>query len=160
MAMGWLGLVGSARASRRTVVLLRMMRPRTPLPCLLSRLSVPRMTRVRSDGACQRRLTSWIQLACVLLFAAMAAPFFWGRVVTHDDLGAFHLPVRDFYATQLARGESFDWMPSLYSGFYLTGEGQAGMYHPLHWLLYRLLPLGAAFNLALLLSYPLMLGGT
>src|SRR5688572_13610673 len=101
----------------------------------------------------QRRLFAWIALACVLLFGAMAAPFFLGRVYTRDDLGEFHLPTRDFYANQLALGEAFDWMPSLFCGFYVTGEGQTGGYHPLHWLLYRTLPLGAAFNLELLLSY-------
>ena len=49
--------------------------------------------------------------------------------------------VRAFFAEQLARGEPFDWMPQLYSGFYLTGEGQGGTYHPWHLLLYRCLPL-------------------
>ena len=38
-------------------------------------------------------------------------------------------------------------MPCLYGGFYVTGEGQLGGYHPLHWALYRWLPLGAAFDL-------------
>jgi hypothetical protein len=95
-------------------------------------------------------------LAGVLLFAAMAMPFWLGRVYVADDLGAFHLPLRDFYARQLAAGESWDWMPTLFCGFYVTGEGQLGGYHPLHWLLYRTLPLGAAFNLELLASYPLM----
>ena len=51
-------------------------------------------------------------------------------------------------------------MPQLFCGFYLTGEGQLGGYHPLHWLLYRFLPLPAAFAWELLLSYPLMMVGT
>src|SRR5262249_20943548 len=58
------------------------------------------------------------------------------------------------------RGESFDWNPDLFCGFYLTGEGQVGSYHPLHWLLYRTLPLALAFDLECWLSYPLMLFGT
>ena len=95
-----------------------------------------------------------------MLLAALAGPFFAGRVYTADDLGAFHLPVRAFYAEQLARGESYDWMPGLFSGFYLTGEGQAGVYHPLHQLLYRFLPLRAALGWEYLLSYPLMMLGT
>jgi hypothetical protein len=90
----------------------------------------------------------------------LAGPFFAGRVYTADDLGAFHLPLRDFYARQLAAGEPFDWMPSLYCGFNVTGEGQLGAYHPLHLLLYRCLPLGAAFDWELLLSYPCLLAGT
>ncbi len=59
-----------------------------------------------------------------------------------------------------SRGEPYDWMPQLYSGFYLTGEGQAGVYHPLHQLLYRILPLHAALGCEYLLSYPLMMLGT
>ncbi len=92
--------------------------------------------------------------------AALAGPFFVGLVYTADDLGAFHLPLRDFYARQLAAGEPFDWMPSLYCGFNVTGEGQLGAYHPLHLLLYHCLPLGAAFDWELLLSYPCLLAGT
>ena len=82
-----------------------------------------------------------------------------GEVYVADDLGEFHLPLRTFYAQQLARGESFDWCPDLYCGFYLTGEGQVGGYHPLHWLLYRTLPLSLAFDLECWLSYPIMLVG-
>jgi hypothetical protein len=94
-----------------------------------------------------------------MLFAALAIPFWAGCVYTADDLGAFHLPLRAYYAQQLASGESFDWMPQLYCGFYVTGEGQLGGYHPIHWLLYRYLSLPAAFGLELLLSYPFMMVG-
>jgi hypothetical protein len=107
----------------------------------------------------ERRLFAWTLLACILLLGVMAAPYYLGRIYTSDDLWTFHLPVRQFYAQCLAAGDSFDWMPNLYSGFYLTGEGQAGTYHPLHWLLYRFLPLRAAFDLELLLNYPFMLAG-
>ena len=98
-------------------------------------------------------------MAALLSFAALALPFFLGQVYVADDLGEFHLPLRNFYAEQLARHEPFDWMPSLYGGFYVTAEGQLGAYHPLHVLLYRTLPLGAAFDLELLVSYPFMFGG-
>jgi hypothetical protein len=67
--------------------------------------------------------------------------------------------MRAFYTDCLARGEPFDWSPQMYCGFYLTGEGQIGGYHPLHLLLYRLLPLPVAFDLECLLSYPFMLAG-
>jgi len=106
-----------------------------------------------------RHLTAWSALAGLLLFGALAGPFFAGRIYTADDLGAFHLPVRAFYADQLAHGRPFDWMPQLYSGFYLTGEGQAGVYHPLHQILYRFLPLRAALGWEYLLPYPLMMIG-
>ena len=95
-----------------------------------------------------------------MLLVVLAGPFLAGTVHTHDDLGAFHLPIRAFYAEQLARGEPFDWMPQLLSGFYLTGEGQLGGYHPLHMLLYRHLPFRAALGLEWLATYPFMLLGS
>jgi hypothetical protein len=107
----------------------------------------------------ERKLFAWSLLSGLILFGALAGPFFAGRIYTRNDLGAYHLPVRAFYARQLAQGEQFDWMPQIFSGFYLTGEGQAGTYHPLHLFLYRFLPLRAAIDLECLLSYPLMLAG-
>jgi Bacterial membrane protein YfhO len=122
-----------------------------------SALDEPRATRT---VASQRWLSAWILLAAAACFTALAAPFFAGRVYVRDDLGEFHLPVRSFYAEQLARGEPFDWMPSLFGGFYIAAEGQLGAYHPWHLLLYRFLPLGAAFDVELLASYPFLFAGT
>jgi hypothetical protein len=113
-----------------------------------------------SPPATERRLLVWLLWAAALLCAAMAIPLFAGRVYVADDLGAYHLPLRAFYAQQLQAGEPFDWLPALFSGFYLSGEGQAGTYHPLHLALYRFLPLTVAFDLELLVSYPLMLWGS
>jgi hypothetical protein len=106
-----------------------------------------------------RNLTTWSVLAGLLLFAALAGPFFAGRIYTADDLGGFYFPIRAFYAHQLAQDQPYDWMPQLFSGFYLTGEGQAGSYHPLHQILYRFLPLRAALGWEYLLPYPLMMLG-
>jgi hypothetical protein len=99
-------------------------------------------------------------LSAAMLLGALAAPLAAGRVFTADDLAAYHLPARAFYAEQLARGEAFDWMPGLYNGFYLTGEGQVGGYHPWHWGLYTVLPLGVAFQLEIVGSYLALLAGT
>ncbi len=122
------------------------------------------LANARHQSAGQRQQmrvrSGWILLAAVLLFAAIAAPHFRGLIYAADDLWAFHLPVRAFYAQCLEQGVAFDWMPQLYSGFYLTGEGQAGVYHPVHWLLYSTLPLRPAFNCELLLPYPLLFTGT
>jgi len=107
----------------------------------------------------ERNLLGWSLLAALGLLIVLAAPPLAGRIYVRDDLGAFHLPVRAFYAEQLALGEPFDWMPQLYCGFYLSGEGQAGTYHPLHLLWYRFLPLPAALGCEYLASYPLMLVG-
>ena len=98
-------------------------------------------------------------VACAGLFVALALPLLAGKVYVFDDLGEYHLPARAFYARCLDSGERFDWWPQLYGGFYLTGEGQAGTYHPLHLVLYGLLPLNVAFDLEVLLIYPWMLCG-
>lgn len=99
-------------------------------------------------------------MAAIGVFGVMAAPLAWGEMYTFEDLSCFHIPLRVFYARCLATGQAFDWCPRLFCGFDLQGEGQVGMYHPLHLLLYRFLPFEAAFDLELLLCYPAaMLGG-
>ena len=109
-----------------------------------------------AQEALQARVAKW---AAFGLLVWMFLPLFTGRVYIWDDLQNYHLPVRQFYSECLRNGDSFDWMPTLFSGFFLTGSGQGGTYHPLHLLLYRCLPLTIAFNLEILLSYPFMLFG-
>src|SRR5262249_44798891 len=53
----------------------------------------------------------------------------------------------------LQHGDSFLWTPAVFAGHYLFGEGQVGMAHPWHLLLYRFLPLGVAFNVEIVASY-------
>jgi hypothetical protein len=113
-----------------------------------------------SPSLADRNLTVWALLAGAVIWGGMAWPMFAGRVYSADDLGAFHLPVRAFYADRLAHGQPYEWMPQLFCGFYLTGEGQGGPYHPLHQLLYRFLSLPVAFGLECLLPYPLIMIGT
>src|SRR5688572_28857645 len=110
-------------------------------------------------SADKRRVQRTTTIAAVALLLALAMPALFGLVFTADDLGAFHLPLRAFYAHALAGGDAFDWCPDLYGGFYLTGEGQVGTYHPLHLLLYRWLPLTWAWNVECLIAYPFMLAG-
>jgi hypothetical protein len=106
-----------------------------------------------------RNIAAWILLVSLISLLALAIPALSGRVYVADDLGEFHLPIRAFYAQQLAAGEPFEWMPQLYGGFYIAAEGQLGAYHPFHWILYRTLPLAIAFNLELLASYPILFCG-
>ena len=106
-----------------------------------------------------RWLAPCVALVSLALFAALAWPMLSGRVYGGDDLTLFHLPMRWFYWNSLHNGDSFDWLPDILCGFYLTGEGQAGTYHPVHLLLYRWLAFPAAFNLEVWLSYPAMFAG-
>jgi len=93
------------------------------------------------------------------ILTMLAVPLLTGHVPVILDLGNFHLPARDFYARCLAQGESFDWAPQWFCGFFLVGEGQLGGYHPLHMLLYRWLPLDTAFAAEIYLHCPLLLIG-
>ena len=90
----------------------------------------------------------------------LLVPLCTGRVFTKDDLGALHLPFRYLYQQSLQAGEFLLWTPAYHSGFFLFGAGEAGMAHPLHLALYRLLPLGPAFNLEIISSYLLLFVGT
>jgi hypothetical protein len=92
-----------------------------------------------------------------LLFAL--PPLLSGGVYTYGDLANFFLPIRSFYADCLASGDDFSWWPDLFCGFNLHGDGQGGLYHPAHWLLYRLLPLEVAFGLEVTAAYPVVYAG-
>jgi hypothetical protein len=110
-------------------------------------------------AAMMRSRVSLLHLCAAALFVPLLLPLMTGRVFTWDDLAAFHLPIRHLYRQALRDGDSILWSPALYSGVYLFGEGQAGMAHPVHWLLYRALPLNLAFNIELASSYAVALAG-
>jgi len=106
------------------------------------------------------RSLAGLVLACsVALLAPLLTPLLTGRVFVYNDLSWFHLPLRLLYQQALWAGDTELWTPSIFSGFYLHGEGQAGLFHPLHQLLYRAFPLGIAFNLELVANYPLAFAG-
>ena len=106
-----------------------------------------------------RRLRLAIGICSAALFVPLLIPLATGRVFTLDDLGAYHLPMRYLYANALRNGESVLWTPAVFGGYYLFGEGQVGMAHPWHLLLYRFLPLGSAFNIEIVSSYAVMFAG-
>jgi hypothetical protein len=105
-------------------------------------------------------IVSIVIAASVAMLGWMVRPAFTGEIPFTGDLLHFHYPLRDFYARALALGQRVEWMPSLFGGFYVAGEGQLGAYHPLHWLLYRWLPLDRAFIIELAAAYPLLFAGT
>ncbi|MCX5759237.1 MAG: YfhO family protein, partial [Candidatus Hydrogenedentes bacterium] len=104
--------------------------------------------------------SSFVLLCSAVIFAILAYPLFLDRVYTFSDFGAYHLPLRAFYRECLQQGLNFTWMPSILCGYYVHAEGQAGMYHPLHYLLYRFLALEPAFAIECIIAYPVMFMGT
>lgn len=93
------------------------------------------------------------------LLAPLLFPLATGRIFTRDDLASLHLPFRYLYQQSLIAGEFLLWTPAYHAGYFLHGAGEAGMAHPLHLLLYRGLPLGAAFNLEIISSYLFLFTG-
>ena len=105
------------------------------------------------------RLALLVAICSAALALPLAWPMFQGRVFVYNDLTWFHLPLRHVYQQALLNGDSLLWTPAIFSGLYYLGEGQAGVFHPLHLLLYRLLSLRTAFDLELLASYVAAFGG-
>lgn len=110
-------------------------------------------------NASARWLAALAGVLGLLFSVALFYPLLRGNVYLGSDLGAYHLPVRTFYSHCLKEGLRFVWWPDQFCGYYLHGEGQAGMFHPLHWVLYRFLPLGWAFNLEFVSGYVIAYGG-
>jgi hypothetical protein len=113
-----------------------------------------------SRGHHSRGLILCLAMGALALLAVLGRPIWLHRVPVFWDLGCFHLPLRYFYARCLHAGWPFDWLPDMYNGTFITGEGEHGPYHPLHLLLYRCLPLDRAFAIEVFLHFPLMLLGT
>jgi hypothetical protein len=119
----------------------------------------------RLDSIPARELlkTGWI----AAVVTAVAAVVFFGPgfatgaklPFTHEGFGSdiWHqnLPFRAFYADELSAGRLPHWAPDLGTGVPLLAEGQVGALYPPHLLLHLLLPLAAAFNLSILLSFVL-----
>ncbi len=94
-----------------------------------------------------------VAVPILLLFVPLAGPMLMWRVFAHTDMGIFHVPLREIYATALRQGDSFTWTTQMFNGFYVHAEGQLGAFHPLHLLLYRFMPLTIALNLEVIVSY-------
>ena len=116
-------------------------------------------SRAASAAIFEKRLSRSAGLAAACLFAPLLIPLLTGRIFTLDDLSVFHLPLRYLYSTALRNGDSILWTPMLFGGFYVHAEGQVGMLHPLHLVLYRFFPLTVAFNLELIASYVFAFAG-
>lgn len=110
--------------------------------------------RARCTPTYERVAIGTTLFAAAALFVALAWPCLHGEIYLGDDLGAYHVPARAFYAKQLSSGEAFDWWPAINGGYFLSAEGQGGLYHPWHLAIYRSLPLNVALAVELLAPYP------
>jgi hypothetical protein len=91
------------------------------------------------------RIAAAVACAAAMLIA-LALPTLRGQLHLESDLGDFYVPVRAFYAEALRTGTDFLWYPYEFTGFYLHGEGQAALTHPLNLPSYRWLPLTLAYG--------------
>ena len=112
-----------------------------------------------STAARANTLVPFIAAGCLLLFAPLLFQLATGRMVAFNDSTPYSIPVRYVYREALRSGASILWTRSLYAGLYLHADGQVGMFHPLHLLLYWLLPLAAAFNLEIIGGHVAALAG-
>ncbi len=121
---------------------------------------------MREDQAEQSRRERADRILCGfgwLGICAVLGIFLWpmldGRVYVLDDLGNYTLIGHAFHRESLLRGDEFVWWPYLDGGLFVHGLGQLGLYHPLHYALYRAIPLPWSFSAELFLSYPFLLVG-
>jgi len=105
------------------------------------------------------RLTWITRACCASLLLGLAWPLPLRRVFPMNDILQYHVPLRQLYQRMLANGDSVLWTPALFAGFDLHGEGQVGLFHPLHQVLYRFLPLDVALNVEILFGYVCGLAG-
>ncbi|MEQ1760241.1 MAG: YfhO family protein [Vicinamibacterales bacterium] len=109
----------------------------------------------------ERAVILWPVLAVsVAMLVWMGRSLVTGQIPFTGDLLHWNYPIRDFFAGALARGQRVWWMPSIFGGFDVAGEGQLGVFHPMHWLLYRVLPLDRAFAIEMVLPYVVIFSGT
>lgn len=86
-------------------------------------------------------------LGCLALAAAalLAETLLWGYVHAERDTYLFYYPVYQWFAAHLKAGHLPLWIPHMFSGYPLLADGETGMYYPLHWLFFGLLPTPVAF---------------
>jgi hypothetical protein len=118
------------------------------------------MNRAVTEAQSTKRVDTVAALGTtILLFALLGGPLVRGRFYLYDDLFTFHLPLRVFYGRCLAAGDDFRWFPQYYCGFDLHGEGQIGLFHPAHLILYKLLPLAWAYPIEFFFQYVVLFLG-
>lgn len=103
--------------------------------------------------AVSERKTLLVALGIIIVVAGAFAPIFGGRFVLDDDATQFYLPAFKFYSEALSKGESFNIVPQVLSGFpfYLSYIG--GFYDPLNYTIFKTLPYPFAYYFRIFLNY-------
>ncbi len=112
-----------------------------------------------------RRIPGYFFLFEVLAIAAffagwVAMPLIRGSYRMFGDLIWYHYPVRWAYRESLLHGSRFAWNPWIGCGTYIHAEGQAGMCHPLHLLLYRFVDAASGLHGEEAFGFVLAMAGT
>ncbi len=110
------------------------------------------------------RYLRWAGIAIVVVTTVSLYGFRYrhlreGRFLSHLDMSSQVVPWRCFYSLALERNELGLWNPFIARGYPHHAEGQSGLLHPAHLLIYRVLPVQIAFLLELLLILPCAYGG-
>ncbi len=95
----------------------------------------------------------------VFLAGWMAMPLLVGSHRMLSDLRCYHYPVRWAYRESLLNGYNFTWNPWISCGTYIHAEGQAGMCHPFHLLLYRFVDAATGLDIEVAFGYALAVAG-
>ncbi len=95
----------------------------------------------------------------VFLAGWMAMPLLAGGHRIVSDLLLYHYPVRWAYRESLLNGHSFAWNPWIGCGTYIHAEGQAGMCHPFHLLLYRFVDVATGLDIEVAFGFALAVAG-
>jgi hypothetical protein len=113
----------------------------------------------------RKELLLVLPLLCILVVLP-----FWklatgqGIVITNDvgvsDIANLQYPLRYFAGQELRQGRLPLWTPGVYMGYPLQAEGQAGVFSPVNWLLWGLLPVPRALNIGSLLPFVIAAIGT
>ena len=110
-------------------------------------------------GCLEKIASRWwgmLILSSIPFFIILAPVLFAGRIFLDSDLTNWVYPIYQFYQQSLAQGESIFWNPNNFSGF-PSFIGSMGFLSPLHFVLFRLLPLFTAYNLIIFLNVTLAL---
>lgn len=119
-------------------------------------VQAPGSSKRQEPGRGERTLVIILIAALLGLGSVFLSPAVCGRIPIHGDLGRATLPMRHFYARSLQQGEALDWMPELYGGYFASGAGGQGFYHPVNLLLYRFLPFDLAVSLEVFWPLPML----